>query len=154
MKYPALADKIIDILKGDIWMTPAQVATTINEGSEKVRLTMREMASLKSFWFEIQTEPGNEDFKIIKRGKFENEIFLWKQFGGFSQYQADFEKEQMQKLANKELDRRNLELASASIEQAIKNSNEARARANWSLFVAGLALIISLLVWISVTLNK
>ena len=57
MKYPALADKIIDVLKGDIWMTPAQVATTINEGSEKVRLTMREMASLKSFWFEIQTDP-------------------------------------------------------------------------------------------------
>ena len=154
MKYPALADKIIDVLKGDIWMTPTQVATAINEDPEKVGLTMREMTSLKSFWFEIQSEPENDDFKIIKRGKFENEIFLWKQFGGFSQYKADLEKERLQKLTNKELDRRNLEFSSASIEQAIKNSNEARARANWSLFVAGLALIISLLVWISVTLNK
>ena len=154
MVYPELADKIIDVLKPDTWMTPANVATDINENPEKVSLTMREMASLKPFWLSIQSDNGIDHFSINKRSGFENEIILWKQCGGFAKYQADIENENFQKQADKELQRKNLMATTAQAEQAIFFSKEARRSAKQSLIVAWLALVLSLLIWLFGTLQK
>lgn len=148
MIHPELADKIIDFLKGDTLATPTSVATELNEDPEKVKLTIRQMANLKPFWFEIQEKPGDEDFNIIRRSKFENEVILWKKFGGFSKHQADIEKEVSRDQEIKEHHIKTLNASTASIEEAIKASIEARERANWALFVAALAIIFSIFAWI------
>src|SRR5258705_5208399 len=124
MIHPDLADKIIGVLKADTWMTPTEVASQLNEKIEKVSLTMREMASLKPYWLSIQTDKGIADFSLMKRASFENEIVLWKSYGGFVKYQTDIENENLQKQADKELQRKNLMATTAQAEQTIFYSKE------------------------------